>query len=310
MIIALSFGLIAIALILHFPWPTIAIRCRQITIMKRTVSADRVARTACIAVQAGCYRYGTPIRKVGVNGEGRGRCLHAASRMQAATIAIDPDVSMHPDRCWRTFAAVHLSIFLDLLLGSNTHGFIILLRMLDIMPLPPRVAAYEYEMIRIREPPDPSCEKPSIALRRSILGRYYRRCYLALIDLTTWPSKNIPRVTTLRGRGAHYSYLNQPACLCQPRTIIGDGQFHQHKAVAPTAKTLEQTEPRKAVESEFQWACAMQFWISMDNNIQIRPNKIESDPVQHIFIFDNLALIRDMDHPSRGSLRKDEFLDI
>ena len=253
MIIALIFGLIAIALILHFPWATIAIM--KSTFEIGNLSADRVARTACIAVRAGCNRYGTPIQKVGVNGEGRGGRLHAASeysanalrRMPDATIAIDPDVSMHPDRCWRTFAAVHLSIFFDLLLGSNTHGIIILLRMLDIMPLPPRVAAYEYEMIRMREPPDPSCDKLSIALRRSMLGRYSCRCYLALIDLTLRGlSTNIPRVTTLRGRGAHYSYLNQPACLCQPRTIIGDGPFHQHKAVAPTAKTLELTEPRKA----------------------------------------------------------------
>ena len=67
---------------------------------------------------------------------------------------------------------------------------------------------------------------------------------------------------------------------------------------------------REGEQSDPQTFCKPSFWISMDNNIRIRPNKIKSDPVQHIFISDNLALIRDMDHPSRGSLRKDEFLDI
>ena len=228
MIIAIIFGLIAIALILHFPWPTIAIKCRQIAIIKRTfeignLSADRVAWPAHIAVQAGCYRYGTPIQKVGVNGEGRGGCPHAASRMQAATIAVDPDVSMNTNS-YRRASAVHLSIFFDLLLGSNTHGIIIPLRILDIMPPPSRIAAHEYETIRMREPPDPFCDELSIALRRSILGRYSCRCYLALIDLILQRglSTCIPRVTTLRGRGEHSSYLNPPACRCQPRTIIGD----------------------------------------------------------------------------------------
>ena len=159
MIIAIIFGLIATALILH--WPT------------------------------GC-------------GEGRGG-------LPAVATAIDPDASMNA-YSYRRVASVHLSIIFDLLLGSYTHGIIILLRIFDSTPPPFRVAVYEYEKIWMRKPPDPSCGLISITLRRSISGRYLCRCYLDLIDfiLQSGLSMNIPRVTTLRGRESHSSGVPVP----------------------------------------------------------------------------------------------------
>jgi len=356
MIIAIIFGLIATALILH--WPT------------------------------GC-------------GEGRGG-------LPAVATAIDPDASMNA-YSYRRVASVHLSIIFDLLLGSYTHGIIILLRIFDSTPPPFRVAVYEYEKIWMRKPPDPSCGLISIALRRSISGRYLCRCYLDLIDfiLQSGLSMNIPRVTTLRGRESHSSYLNnnqpgrqlliassastqpywaalrnrsieramptktnstfasslgnevanvfsamrtssradstllapahpggtqresKPAdatvhltpanTVCQPiLTMLWTQSIPSHsisrgRAVRSSADTLQNHWNIKLhqdstsvtdVQSEFQWARTLQqLWISMNDHIRIRPNKIKSDPVQHYSSSVTFRLIRYMDHPSRGSLR-------
>jgi hypothetical protein len=161
--------------------------------------------------------------------------------LRAAAIAIDPDASMNTNS-YRRVAAVHLSIFFDLLLGSYTHGIIILLRIFDSMPLPLRVAAYEYEKIRMREPPDPSCHS-SIALRRIILGRYLCRCYLDLIDFTLQSglSMTIPRVTTLRGRESYSSYLNNNQPGRQPLIIASSASMPYWTALRN--RSTERTMP-------------------------------------------------------------------